>query len=275
MAKLRKRIIGLITDFGPKGQHYIASMKGVILNINPEVNVVDISHNIAPFSIIEASYIFKTTYKYYPEGTVFIIVVDPGVGSSREILALKTVNNYYLVAPNNGIFLSSFELNDFSECIEITNEEFYNKPISKTFHGRDIMAPIAANITKGLSLSKFGAAFNPSKLNSYPIEFNKISDNEIKCTIQYIDNFGNIITNIKASSLSLKDGAHLRVKLKKAEFNGKFVQFFEKVIKGSLLFLVGSSGFLEISKNQGNAAIDLGVSLGDIITVLLSEVKNK
>ncbi|NVM45593.1 MAG: SAM-dependent chlorinase/fluorinase [Candidatus Lokiarchaeota archaeon] len=275
MAKLHKRIIGLITDFGPKGQHYVASMKGVILNINSEVNIVDISHSIAPFSIIEASYIFNTTYRYYPEGTVFIIVVDPGVGSSREILALKTVNNYYLVAPNNGIFLSSFELNDFSECIEITNEEFFNKPISKTFHGRDIMAPIAANITKGLPLSKFGAVFNPSRLISYPIELNKISDNEIRCTIQYIDNFGNIITNIKASSLSLKDGAHLRVKLKKAEFNGKFFRFFEKVIKGSILFLVGSSGFLEISINQGNAAEDLGVSVGDIVTVLLSEVKNK
>jgi len=275
MAKLHKKIIGLITDFGPKGQHYVASMKGVILNINPEVRVVDISHNIAPFSIIEASYIFNTTYKYYPEGTVFIIVVDPGVGSSREILALKTANNYYLVAPNNGIFLSSSELKNFSECIEITNEKFFNKPISKTFHGRDMMAPIAANITKGLPLKDFGATFNPSKLVSYPIEFNKISDNEIRCTIQYIDNFGNIITNIRASSLSLKEGSQLRVKLKIAEFSGKFVQFFEKVIKGSILFLVGSSGFLEISKNQGNAAVDLGVSVGDIITVILPEVMKK
>ena len=275
MVKLSKRIIGLITDFGPKGQHYVASMKGVILDINPKVSVVDISHSITPFSIIEASYIFNTTYKYYPKGTVFIIVVDPGVGSSREILALKTVNNYYLVAPNNGIVLSSFKLKDFSECIEITNDEFFNKPISKTFHGRDIMAPIAANITKGLPLSNFGTIFNPSKLLSYPLELNKISDNEIKCTIQYIDNFGNIITNIKAGSLSLKDGALLTVKLKKAEFNGNFVQFFEKVIKGSILFLVGSSGFLEISKNQGNAAVDLGVSVGDIITVFLPEVKKK
>lgn len=272
MVKLRKRIIGLITDFGPKGQHYVASMKGVILNINPEVNVVDISHGIEPFSIIEASYIFKSIYKYYPEGTVFIIVVDPGVGSSREILAVKTTDNYYFVAPNNGIFLSSFELNNISECIEITNEEFFNKSISKTFHGRDIMAPVGAHITMGITLRNFGAKFNPSKLSSYPIELNKISDNEIRCTIQYIDNFGNIITNIRASSLSLKEGTPLRVKLEKVEFSGKFVQFFEKVRKGSILFLVGSSGFLEISKNQGNAAVDHGVNVGDIITVILPEV---
>ena len=89
---MNKRIIGLITDFGTKGQHYISSMKGVILNINPEVTIVDISHSITPFSIIEASYIIKTTYKYYPKGTVFIIVVDPGVGSSRAILGIHYSN---------------------------------------------------------------------------------------------------------------------------------------------------------------------------------------
>ncbi|NVM17917.1 MAG: SAM-dependent chlorinase/fluorinase [Candidatus Lokiarchaeota archaeon] len=275
MANLHKRIIGLITDFGSKGQHYISSMKGVILNINPEVNIIDISHHITPFSIIEASYIINTTYKYYPKGTVFIIVVDPGVGSAREILVVKSVNNYYFIGPNNGIFLGIFESNEISECIEIKNEDYFIKPISKTFQGRDIMAPIAANITKDIPLSNFGVVFNPNKLISYPIELKKISDKEISCTIQYIDDFGNIITNIKANSLSLKDGATLKIKLKQTEISGKFVQFFEKVIKNSVLFLVGSSGFLEISKNQGNAAVDFGVSVGDSITVLLPEVNKK
>ena len=223
MAKLHKRIIGLITDFGPKGQHYVASMKGVILNINPEVNVVDISHSIAPFSIIEASYIFNSMYKYYPEGTVFVIVVDPGVGSSREILAIKTTNNYYLVGPNNGIFLSAFNSNDFSECIEIKNEEYFKKPISKTFHGRDVMAPIAAYITKGLPLSNFGVNFDLSKLVSSPTEFIKISDNKIRCIIQYIDNFGNIVTNFRASTSSLEDGSTLKIKLDQTEISGMFV----------------------------------------------------
>lgn len=275
MAKLHKRIIGLITDFGTKGQHYVSSMKGVILNINPEVNIVDISHSITPFSIIEASYIINTTYKYYPEGTIFIVVVDPGVGSSREILAIKTVNNYYFICPNNGIFLGAFESNDISECIEIKNKEYFIKPISKTFHGRDIMAPIAANITKGIPLNNFGSNFDLSELISYPFELKKISDNEVRCTIQYIDDFGNIITNLKVNSFSLKDGDSLKLKLDQIEISGKFVEFFEKVIKNSVLFLVGSSGFLEISKNQGNAASDFGVSVGDIIKVILPEVKKK
>jgi S-adenosylmethionine hydrolase len=267
-----KRIIGLITDFGTRGQHYVSSMKGVILNINPEVNIVDISHSITPFSIIEASYIINTTYTYYPEGTVFIIVVDPGVGSSREILAIKTVNNYYFVGPNNGIFLGVFESNEFFECIEIKNEDYFIKPISNTFHGRDIMAPVAANITKNIPLSNFGVPFNPNDQISSPIVFNKISNKEIRCTVQYIDEFGNIITNIKASSLSLKDGVNLKIKVKQTEISGKFVQFFQNVIKNSLLFLIGSTGFLEISKNKCNAAVDFGVSVGDIIKVILPEV---
>ncbi len=272
---LHKRIIGLITDFGTKGQHYVSSIKGVILNINPEVNVVDISHSITPFSIIEASYVIKTTYKYYPKGTVFIIVVDPGVGSSREILTIKTVDNYYFVGPNNGIFLGVFESNEFSECIEIKNENYFINPISKTFHGRDIMAPIAANITKNIPLNNFGLPFNPSDQVICPIVFNKISDKEVICTVQYIDDFGNIITNFKASSLSLRDGAILKMKLNQTEISGKFVQSYQNVIKKSTLFLVGSSGFLEISKNQGNAAVDFGVSVGDIITVILPEVIKK
>ena len=101
----------------------------------------------------------------------------------------------------------------------------------------------------------------------------KISDNEIRCTVQYIDDFGNIITNLKADSLSLKDGVNLKLKLELIVISGKFVQFFEKIKKNSILFLVGSSGFLEISKNQGNAAVDLGVNVGDKITVLFPEVK--
>jgi S-adenosylmethionine hydrolase len=275
MVLSHRKIIGLITDFGSRGQHYVASIKGVILNINSKVKIIDISHNITPFSIIEASYIIKTTYKYYPKGTVFIIVVDPGVGSSREILAIKTVDNYYFVGPNNGVFLGAFELHEIKECIEITNEEYFIKPVSKTFHGRDIMAPIAAYITQGVPLSNLGVNFNPHKQIYYPIEFNKISNKELRCVIQYIDEFGNITTNVQANSFPLKIGAIMKIKFKQTEAKGTFVEFFNEVSKDAIILLFGSSGFLEISKNQGNAADDLGVSVGDTITIILSEVNNK
>jgi len=267
---MHKRIIGLITDFGTKGQHYISSMKGVILKINPEINIIDISHNITPFSIIEAAYVIKTIYKYYPKETVFITVVDPGVGSSRAILGIETIDDYYFVGPNNGIFLNVFPITQISKCIDITNAEYFNNPVSNTFHGRDIMAPVGAHIANGVDLSAFGIEFDLNKIVQYPIEHKRISDKEVRCTIQYVDNFGNITTNIEASSIPLKEGVMVKIKLKnKTEISGKFVNFFEEGTVNTFLFLVGSSGYLEISKNQGDAAVDLNLRVGDIITIVL------
>ena len=134
MVDFNQKIICLITDFGLKGQHYIASMKAVILSINPGIRIIDLSHHINPHSIIEASYILKTTYKYFPERTVFIIVVDPGVGSSREVMVLKTISNHYFIGPNNGIF-SDFFINSIAECREIQNELSHITSRSKGGHG--------------------------------------------------------------------------------------------------------------------------------------------
>jgi len=265
-----KRIIGLITDFGTKGQHYISSLKGIILKINPEINIIDISHNITPFSIIEAAYVIKTIYKYYPKETVFITVVDPGVGSSRAILGIETIDDYYFIGPNNGIFLNVFPITQISKCIDITNAEYFNNPVSNTFHGRDIMAPVGAHIANGVDLSAFGIEFDLDKIAKYPIELKRISDKEVRCTIQYVDNFGNVTTNIEASSIPLKEGVIVKIKLKnKTEISGKFVNFFEEGNLNTLLFLIGSSGYLEISKNQGNAADDLNLRVGDVITIIL------
>jgi S-adenosylmethionine hydrolase len=141
-------IIALLTDFGNRGQHYVAAMKAVILRINPDVKLIDISHVISPYSIIEASYILKTTYTHFPKNTVFIVVVDPGVGSTREIILVKTKTNYVFIGPDNGIFPNTFSIEEISECYSIQNEEYFNHPVSPTFHGRDIMAPVGAYIIK-------------------------------------------------------------------------------------------------------------------------------
>lgn len=272
MVDFNQKIICLITDFGLKGQHYIASMKAVILNINPYVRIIDLSNHINPQSIIEASYVLKTTYKYFPEGTVFIIVVDPGVGSSREILALKTISNYYFIGPNNGIF-TDFSSNQIAECREIQNELFFNKPISNTFHGRDIMAPIGAHLLSGIPLEKFGPAFSLDKLITLT-NFYKIDINEkiISCSIQYVDSFGNGITNIpiinnkiQNCNLTVDEGMKIKVNVKGELFEGQFSSHYESVPIGSILFLVGSTGFLELSINQGNASKKLGFNVGDVI----------
>jgi len=269
MEKLDNQIIGLITDFGARGQHYVASMKGIILNINPKVNIIDIAHNITPFSIIETSYIIKSTYSLYPKKTIFIIVVDPGVGSSREIIIIRTKSDYFFIGPNNGIFTNVFDSSEISKCIHIKNVQYFNSPVSKTFHGRDIMAPVGAYLSKGVNIDRFGSKFPIAQLNDFPIELKKISDKEIRCTIQYIDEFGNIITNIKGNFVIFKEDAEMAIRMGEQKIRGKFVKFFEEVYVNSLLFIVGSSGFLEISKNQGNAASDLGLNVGDIMTVEL------
>ena len=273
MTESQKRIIGLLTDFGSRGGHYIASMKGVILNINPNALIIDISHDVASYSIIEASYILNSAYKYFPEHTVFIAVIDPGVGSSREILAIKTKSNYYFVGPNNGIFFSSLSKEEISKSVIVNNEVYYNKPISKTFHGRDIMSPIGAYITKGISLDKFGPSFDLNNLKKATLKLEiKTHERVIHCIVQFIDSFGNVTTNIavndgmiKDTSLSFRDTIELE--FKNQNHKGKFVSHFASAPLQSLLFLVGSSGYLEISKNQGNAAKDLDLKVGDIVII--------
>ena len=179
------RIIALLTDFGTRGQHYVAAMKAVILKFNPLVNIIDISHQISSYSILEASYVLKATYKYFPEDTVFIIVVDPGVGSSREILALKTSTNYFFIGPDNGIFPNVFDASKISECVIVNNTDYFNHPISPTFHGRDIMAPVAAYITRNKhpALSDLGPYFNYNNLIKLPSKYDLDSENRsVKCS---------------------------------------------------------------------------------------------
>ncbi|HEC40332.1 hypothetical protein LCGC14_0756220 [marine sediment metagenome] len=270
-------IIAFLTDFGTRGHHYVALMKAVILQINPLVRFVDISHNITEFSVIEASYILKTTYKHFPKGTIFITVVDPGVGSSREILALKTKSNYIFIAPNNGIFPNVFDESEISECINIQNEDFFVKPVSPTFHGRDIMSPTAAHISKSqnFSLRALGSKFNFNSLIKFPVIYEiDLEIKVVKGTIQYIDSFGNGTTAIPMIGNKIKDTSlilenEISISVNNNKYDGLFSPHFSGVPKDSILLLVGSTGFLEVSINQGDAAKILDFKVGDIITIRL------
>jgi S-adenosylmethionine hydrolase len=274
-----EQIIALLTDFGPKGQHYVAAMKAVILKINPLVKIIDISHDITPFSIIEASYILRITYKHFPKETIFIVVVDPGVGSTREIIALKSDSDYYFIGPNNGIFSNVFTPSEIAECVQVKNEAYFNHPVSSTFHGRDIMAPIGAYITKNENflLKELGNNFAFNNLIKLPLVYELDLKNKcIKCVIQYIDSFGNGTTNIpifnnniKNTELFINEGTQITVKIKKKKFNAIFTSHFSSVPVESILFLVGSTGFLEISINQGNASEKLDFKVEDQIIIYL------
>jgi S-adenosylmethionine hydrolase len=276
MANSNRRFIGLITDFGNRGLHYIASMKAVIFKINPTVGIIDINHNISPFNIYEASYLLSSTYKYFPEESVFIIVVDPGVGSSREILAVKIDSNYYFIGPNNGIFTGLLK-ERITKCIKIQNDRYFIKPTSQTFHGRDIMAPVAAYITESVNLNNFGPKFDEKKIVQYPFNYEiSITDRTVRGYILYIDHFGNCITNIPIdkgkvgnSSLTLADGDLISLIYEMKKYSGKFFSHYEAVPMESLFFLKGSFGMLEISINQGNAAKKTGLKTGDKFLIKL------
>ncbi|MFX1313176.1 MAG: S-adenosyl-l-methionine hydroxide adenosyltransferase family protein [Promethearchaeota archaeon] len=276
MSEFNQKIICLLTDFGSRGQHYVASMKAVIRNINSNIDIIDLSHHIKPYSIIEASYVLKTTYKYFPKGTVFIIVVDPGVGSPREILIVKTDSGHYFIGPNNGLFSGSLS-DHIIECVEIQNDEFFIKPTSNTFHGRDIMAPIGAYLLSDIAIQRFGSKFNLSDLKETLLLSDiNIEKQIIQCTIQYVDSFGNGITNIQIvnnkvhnTDLIIKEGAKISLSIRGNTYEGQFTSQFSNVPIESLLFLEGSTGFLEISINQGNASKTLDFDSGENITIKL------
>jgi len=272
-----QKIIALLTDFGIKGKHYVAAMKGIILKINPSVNVIDISHEISPFSIIEASYMIKSIYKFFPDGTIFVLVIDPGVGSNREILALKSKSNFYFIGPNNGLFSIILKEKGIRECVEIKNDKFFNQPVSSTFHGRDIMAPVAAHLSKGVSLNELGPYYDLNNIIKNPLKFQVNKDiKEIKATVLYIDTFGNITLNIpiksnyiKGTSIPIVLGNRIELKFESEVYEGIISPHFSNAPKGTLIFLTGSSGFLEISKNQDSASLDIGCKVGDLITISL------
>ncbi|MDD5093948.1 MAG: SAM-dependent chlorinase/fluorinase [Dehalococcoidia bacterium] len=249
-------IITLISDFGTRDA-YVGAMKGVILGINPAARVIDITHEIEPQNISQAAYILNSVHHYFPEGTVHLVVVDPSVGSDRRAIILRT-DKALFVAPDNGVL--SYVSGDMIEAAVITNSHFWLKPVSATFHGRDIFAPVAAHLSLGNPLYDFGAG--TSSLVVLPSLQPKIEgDGTIIGKVVHIDHFGNLITNMKQSDLP---EAVLQIEVKGHVIQGLSSSY----AKGSeLLALIESNGFLEIALQNGNAAALLAARVGDQVRV--------
>jgi S-adenosylmethionine hydrolase len=270
-------VITLTTDFGT-GDAYVASMKGVILTINPKAVIVDICHSIEPQNILQAAFILSTAYRYFPEGTIHLAVVDPGVGSQRKAVILKTPKAFF-IAPDNGVLSYIIDELDaapakpahhFSpspeqrklgtglEAVAITNPDFWRKPVSTTFHGRDIFAPAAAHLSLGTALQKFGDSLSHIFTFRIPQPLRDNQGNLTGC-ILHIDNFGNLITNIRSDDLP---GEKVTITIGSRHIDG-ISQFYSE--KEGLAAIIGSSGYLEISLKNGNAAAFLGMKVGDEI----------
>lgn len=263
------RVITLLTDFGTR-DGYVGTMKGVIHRINPDVSIVDISHEVPPHDILEAAYILYSAYRYFPPGTVHLVVVDPGVGSARKIVGLQT-EDYIFIAPDNGVLTFIAQREKVRELFEITNDDYFLKPISDTFHGRDIFAPVAAHLSKGIALAKFGKRI--VALRKLKIARPEVKKGKFTGEIIHIDRFGNLITNIDKRTLNSEfciPHSAFRVRVGGEEILG-ISKSYADVEPGKFLAIFGSSDFLEISLNQGNASQALGAGRGQKVEVQLTK----
>ena len=254
--------ITLLTDFGLL-DGYVAAMKGVILGIAPEARLVDISHMVPPQDIRSAAFILFTSYAYFPPGTVHLAVVDPGVGTERRPIAVRT-RSYFLAGPDNGLFSLILEKETGWEARTIENTDLFREPVSATFHGRDIFAPTAASLCLGRPFDTIGPVCSPFIAEwSTPVR----TDGMIEGEIIHIDRFGNAITNIDREMAA--SGIQVRWK---ARIGGipdlPVLDTYGRASKGSALALIGGSGFVEIAVNMGNAASELGLHTGMKVTLL-------
>ncbi len=273
-------VITLTTDFGSKDV-YVASVKGVILSINQKLAIIDICHSIQPQNILQASFVFSTAYRFFPGGTIHVIVVDPGVGSERKAIIVKTPFAFFL-APDNGVLshmiqesfpdalprsaaaINIIEIEKLGkgvEAVAITNPEYWRDEISDTFHGRDIFAPVAAHLSLGVPLYQFGEKVD--HINYLPIPHPYLDPpGRLIGTIVHIDNFGNIITNIRGSDLKSAD---VKITIGNKLITG-IARFYAE--RTGLSAIIGSSGYLEISLTNGNAADSLEINIGDVLSVI-------
>jgi S-adenosylmethionine hydrolase len=255
-------IITLTTDFG-NDDPFDGVMKGVILNISPDVKIVDLTHNVLPQDIYQANFLLSACYHYFPEGTIHVCVVDPGVGSQRKPVLIQT-KKYFFIGPDNGLFTSVLEKEEIVNVVELTEKKYWLSNVSQTFHGRDIFAPVAAHLTKGVAVNDFGKQINRSDLVKLKINKPIKTDNGYKGIIQYIDHFGNLITNISSELINGK----VKGKLKNHYFQD-LVSSFAEAKNNTLTAIKGSSGYLELFVYKGNAQMFADLNVGDEVEIAL------
>lgn len=257
------KFVSLITDFGNR-DGFVGIMKGVMLKINPNLQFIDISHEVKSFDLFNGSFLVERSLNFLPENAIHLVIVDPGVGSSRLPIIVSTKLGVF-VGPDNGVLTPVIENRDlFIEAREIRNEKYFLENISCNFHGRDIFAPVAAHLSLGEKLIDFGP------LLKQPITLHltkpKVRASEIKGEVVYIDTFGNLITNIPNNHFSdliseIRCGVNLCNKVE--NYGGGF---FRK-----LSILEGSHGYLEIFLKEFSASQEFGIKKGQEVTIKLKE----
>jgi S-adenosylmethionine hydrolase len=261
---LARPIITLTTDYGTS-DHLVGVLKGVILSINPEVNIVDITHNVIAHDVLDGALTISQAYRYFPPKTIHM--VDPSVGTQRRPI-LVAGDQHYFVAPDNGVLSAIYDQSESLFVWHITSEHYFRQPVSNTFHGRDIFAPVAGWLSKNWQTASFGEQIEDFVRFSIPKP--KVNGNSIKCIVLKLDNFGNLITNLKGDETPalIAPDAKFTIRAGNAEIK-KLLPTFASGAAGEPFAIIGSGGFLELSVNKGNAARVLGIGRGAEVTVEL------
>jgi len=253
----------LFTDFG-WDDAYVAQLKGVVLTIAPDVRLLDLNHSVAPYNVTEGAFLLDQCAEEFPAGTIFVAVIDPGVGADRDPILVETSKQKFFVGPDNGLFAQVILNEGLLHVWKLDKPEFYRGgDLSRTFHGRDIFGPVAAHLAAGIPPDRLGTEAKAPDLTATPEP--TYSGGVINAQVLHIDRYGNIILNLKTGSEFaplLKEGTLVKISLGRESFSAPFVKTYSEVDKGRLLMLFGSSGRLEISINQGSAAHQIRVEPG-------------
>ncbi len=262
--------IVLLTDFGYRDS-YVGVMKGVIRKICRDADLIDLSHNVVPQDVAEAAFVLAASYRYFPEEAIFTCVVDPGVGTDRSVLYMRA-NNQVFLAPDNGLLSVIADECSRQDLRHVSAEDYFLGDGSTTFHGRDIFAPVAAHLANGLEPEKLGPVAQQIRRLRLPNPV-RTADGSLRGEIIYIDQFGNLITNIRKTTVRRSFNVppeRLEVRVKRRRMVGLARAYADRP-QGELLALIGSSGYLEVAVNQGSAARLLGCEKGDSATLTVCE----
>jgi hypothetical protein len=268
---MTRPIITLTTDYGHSG-YFVGVMRGVILSILPDVQLVDITHEIPPQDILEGAFVIGEVYRFYPARTIHLIVVDPGVGTTRRPILVEAGDQFF-IAPDNGVLSMLYEKDPSATVCQITADRYFLKPVSATFHGRDIFAPVAAWLAKTGNVASFGEP--TTDFVRLPLNKPVRAGSRATGIILRADQFGNLLTNFTAQDLPevLSGAASFRIVLGTVQITRK-VNTFADGAEGEPVILLGSSGYFEIVINRGSAARTLGIQRGNEVVVELGPPPN-
>ena len=266
----RNPIITLTTDFGTN-DHFVGTMKGVILSIEPDAQIIDICHSVQAFDVLDGALTISQAYSYFPTGTIHMVVVDPGVGTARRPLIVSS-DRHHFVAPDNGVLSLIYQREQRLSARHVTGEHYFLQPVSNTFHARDIFSPVAAYLAKGVDPEKFGEAVTDFVRFSAP-KPKAANENTLRGVVLKVDRFGNLITNITPQDAPMLFGENpgaFKIVVGQREIR-EIKDAYAQGAPGEVFGIMGSMGYLEIAANRGSAGQLLGVGKGTDVNIVLGE----